>query len=225
MATLFPCSGRIKCDDPKRMAGKYAPSFLRPRMPHWPINGATHPMRKTRSEGFFVATLAHDPANLPAACHALERPPHRLSKTPTAFPPRSPISTCTCMAREPTTKLPHAWARTLSSARASRAFASRVWAPNARGGQRGRRVQRVGQAPPSHAPAHRRRLGNLHARSWPGHQLQILRSAPSRAFRQLKADPYGFAMEVPPKSASVVWDLETYQWNDQPWMETRAHTD
>src|SRR3974390_2998866 len=24
-------------------------------------NGATHPMRKTRSEGFFVATLAQDP--------------------------------------------------------------------------------------------------------------------------------------------------------------------
>ena len=33
-------------------------------------------------------------------------------------------------------------------------------------------------------------------------------------YRQLKADPYGFAMEVPPKSASVVVDLDSYEWGD-----------
>lgn len=42
--------------------------------------------------------------------------------------------------------------------------------------------------------------------------------------RQLKADPYGFACEVPPKSASVVVDLNTYEWNDQDWMRKRAQT-
>ena len=31
--------------------------------------------------------------------------------------------------------------------------------------------------------------------------------------------------EVPPKSASVVVDLSTYQWGDQAWMESRAHKD
>ncbi len=40
--------------------------------------------------------------------------------------------------------------------------------------------------------------------------------------RQLKADPYGFAMEMPPKSASIVWDLDTYQWQDSEWMNRRA---
>ena len=30
--------------------------------------------------------------------------------------------------------------------------------------------------------------------------------------RQLKADPYGFGMEVPPKSASVVTDIDDYEW-------------
>ncbi|HYO83656.1 MAG TPA: 1,4-alpha-glucan branching protein GlgB [Bryobacteraceae bacterium] len=40
--------------------------------------------------------------------------------------------------------------------------------------------------------------------------------------RQLKSDPYGFSSEVPPKSASVVMDLNSYQWGDSEWMEQRA---
>jgi len=46
-----------------------------------------------------------------------------------------------------------------------------------------------------------------------------------RAYRQLKADPYAFHCETPPKSASLVADLDKYQWNDQAWMEARAHRD
>jgi 1,4-alpha-glucan branching enzyme len=44
-------------------------------------------------------------------------------------------------------------------------------------------------------------------------------------YREKKADPYGFASEVPPKSASVVCDLATYQWSDQEWMASRAQKD
>jgi len=36
-----------------------------------------------------------------------------------------------------------------------------------------------------------------------------------------KADPYGFFHEKPPRTASVVWDLN-YDWGDQEWMRTRA---
>ncbi|MBV8885463.1 MAG: 1,4-alpha-glucan branching protein GlgB [Chroococcidiopsidaceae cyanobacterium CP_BM_RX_35] len=36
-----------------------------------------------------------------------------------------------------------------------------------------------------------------------------------------KSDPFAIANEVPPKTASVVWDSE-YTWNDQEWMETRG---
>jgi 1,4-alpha-glucan branching enzyme len=36
-----------------------------------------------------------------------------------------------------------------------------------------------------------------------------------------KADPYAFHGEVPPKTASVVWDL-AYSWNDDSWMTGRA---
>jgi len=36
-----------------------------------------------------------------------------------------------------------------------------------------------------------------------------------------KSDPVAITNEVPPKTASVVWDSE-YNWNDQEWMETRG---
>ncbi len=45
-----------------------------------------------------------------------------------------------------------------------------------------------------------------------------------RGYSQMKADPYGFGMEVPPKSASLVSDLDSYEWQDQEWMERRATT-
>jgi len=36
-----------------------------------------------------------------------------------------------------------------------------------------------------------------------------------------KGDPFAFLWEVPPKTASVVWDLD-YNWNDQQWMAERS---
>jgi 1,4-alpha-glucan branching enzyme len=36
-----------------------------------------------------------------------------------------------------------------------------------------------------------------------------------------KADPYGFAAELRPGTASVVWDLSSYPWNDSDWMTGR----
>ena len=40
-------------------------------------------------------------------------------------------------------------------------------------------------------------------------------------YRVDKADPVGFHHETPPKTASVVWDLE-YEWGDEAWMEGRG---
>jgi 1,4-alpha-glucan branching enzyme len=37
----------------------------------------------------------------------------------------------------------------------------------------------------------------------------------------LKADPYAFAAELRPKTASVVWSLGGYEWRDQDWMGRR----
>ncbi len=37
-----------------------------------------------------------------------------------------------------------------------------------------------------------------------------------------KADPVGFYSEVPPRTASVVFDLEGYSWGDAEWCASRA---
>lgn len=37
-----------------------------------------------------------------------------------------------------------------------------------------------------------------------------------------KADPVGFASEVRPNNASVVWDIDKHQWNDSEWMAGRG---
>ena len=41
----------------------------------------------------------------------------------------------------------------------------------------------------------------------------------------LKADPYAFAAELRPKTASVVRDISRYRWGDRPWMDARANRD
>ncbi|NEO88062.1 MAG: 1,4-alpha-glucan branching enzyme [Spirulina sp. SIO3F2] len=49
-------------------------------------------------------------------------------------------------------------------------------------------------------------------KNWEGHMYQ-------------KADPYGFAHEVRPKTASIVADLDQYQWRDADWLERRRNED
>ncbi|MBV8341758.1 MAG: 1,4-alpha-glucan branching enzyme, partial [Gammaproteobacteria bacterium] len=40
---------------------------------------------------------------------------------------------------------------------------------------------------------------------------------------QDKCDPYAFRSEEPPRTASVVWDLD-YTWRDEAWVQRRAET-
>lgn len=39
-----------------------------------------------------------------------------------------------------------------------------------------------------------------------------------------KSDPYGFAAELPPRTASIVTDLSRHEWRDNDWMERRRNT-
>lgn len=41
----------------------------------------------------------------------------------------------------------------------------------------------------------------------------------------LKSDPFGFYSEIRPKTASIVYSLEGYQWNDQYWMRKKVKKD
>ena len=40
----------------------------------------------------------------------------------------------------------------------------------------------------------------------------------------MKADPYGYYCEVPPATASRVFDMNRYQWQDQAWQEKKQRT-
>ncbi len=40
-------------------------------------------------------------------------------------------------------------------------------------------------------------------------------------YRVQKADPYAFAFELRPQTASMVWDLAGYGWGDDEWMRSR----
>jgi 1,4-alpha-glucan branching enzyme len=41
-----------------------------------------------------------------------------------------------------------------------------------------------------------------------------------RGYRVDKADPFAFHCETPPKTGSIVWNLD-YQWEDSEWLEKR----
>ncbi|MGE5235363.1 MAG: 1,4-alpha-glucan branching protein GlgB [Acidobacteriota bacterium] len=46
-------------------------------------------------------------------------------------------------------------------------------------------------------------------------------ASPVAGYRAEKSDPLGIFAEVPPKTASIVWDLD-YDWGDGEWMAGRA---
>jgi len=41
----------------------------------------------------------------------------------------------------------------------------------------------------------------------------------------VKSDPVGFYAEVRPQTASIVWDLDKYSWQDAEWLENRPQHD
>jgi 1,4-alpha-glucan branching enzyme len=97
-----------------------------------------------------------------------------------------------------------------------------VWAPSAE------RVSVVGEFNGWHGGRHRLRPRGTSG-VWEGFvpdvepgALYKFRITPRNgAGPHEKADPFAFACELPPKTASVVWELD-YEWGDRSWMETRG---
>lgn len=54
------------------------------------------------------------------------------------------------------------------------------------------------------------------------YKYRIERVAAGRRFTTDKADPYGFAAEIRPQTASKVFELDGYEWKDGAWMQGRA---
>ena len=99
-----------------------------------------------------------------------------------------------------------------------------VWAPNAR------RVSVVGDFNLWDGRAHAMRVRGASG-IWelfiPGLDQGLIYKFEIRtpAGTMLKADPYGFLSELRPKTASIVADLDRYEWHDADWCETREKRD
>jgi 1,4-alpha-glucan branching enzyme len=98
-----------------------------------------------------------------------------------------------------------------------------VWAPNADD------VSVVGDFnnwDPSATPLHARESSGIWEGFLPGiGQSTIYKYSIKPRFssqRIEKADPLGFAAEVRPHTASMVWDLSNYEWRDQAWLGHRG---
>jgi 1,4-alpha-glucan branching enzyme len=97
-----------------------------------------------------------------------------------------------------------------------------VWAPSAE------RLSVVGEFNNWHGGRHRLRPRGSSG-IWEGFVPKVghgalykFRIAPRDRARALeKADPFAFACELPPKTASLVWDLD-YEWSDASWMAERG---
>jgi 1,4-alpha-glucan branching enzyme len=98
-----------------------------------------------------------------------------------------------------------------------------VWAPNAD------RVSVIGDFnhwnPDSHPMTPHRDVG-VWERWIPGVEIgaryKYRVEGPGRRYRADKADPYGFAAEIRPQTASKVFDLAGYMWGDYAWLERRS---
>ena len=98
-----------------------------------------------------------------------------------------------------------------------------VWAPNADARQRDRRLQQLG---PERHPAARRGSSGIWEGFVPGlgqGTLYKYSIKPRFSTQRIdKADPFGFAAELRPRTASMVWDLARYTWHDQEWLAHRG---
>jgi len=97
-----------------------------------------------------------------------------------------------------------------------------VWAPNAR------RVSAIGAFNDWNPEAHPLTLRSDDSGIWEGFVAGVERGALYKYYvvshhndyAAAKADPFALYAETPPKTASVVWELD-YEWGDQDWMARR----
>ena len=188
------------------------------------VDGQAWPMEKRHAEGFFCAQLAGEPQRYALRAHLWDgsdveiEDPYRFGQL---------ISDTEIYLHGEGTL--HEAYRTLGSHLAEadgvRGVRFAVWAPNAEN------VTVAGEFNDWDIRRHpmRRRNGGFWELFVPGlgEGTTYKYNVRSRfaGHQQLKADPYAFECETPPKSASVVWNIDRYQWNDAAWFERRAKTD
>jgi 1,4-alpha-glucan branching enzyme len=187
-------------------------------------DGQVWPMEKRHADGFFCAQMAGDPKRYTLRAHLWDgrdieiEDPYRFGQL---------ISDTEIYLHGEGTL--HEAYRTLGAHLAEadhvRGVRFAVWAPNAEN------VTVAGEFNDWDIRRHpmRRRNGGFWELFIPGlgEGTTYKYNVRSRfaGHQQLKADPYAFECEMPPKSASVVWNIDHYHWNDAAWLEQRSKTD
>ena len=188
------------------------------------VDDTLFPMENLHPEGFFVARLASRPAHYRFRVHTRwdiileEEDPYRFPPLLTSFQLHlhgegTHYETYSMLGAH------------LIEAEGVAGVRFSVWAPNAIG------VNVVGDFNGWDARRHPMRLRD--GGVWELFVPNVAQGAVYKYFvlsrvhgyKEMKADPYAFATELPPKSGSIVADPSQYRWNDSEWLDYRAHTD
>jgi len=184
------------------------------------VDGVEHPMRKVRTEGFFVATLKNDPGQYRLRL-TLWNGGQAEIEDPYRFSPLLSDFDLHLHGEGTQYESYRTMGAHLVECEGVRGVRFAVWAPNAEV------MSVVGDFNEWDERRHpmRMRAAGIWEFFMPGagEGMNYKYSVRSRVrgYRQQKADPYGFATENPPKSASVVCDVGSYGWGDHEWMRRR----
>ena len=190
------------------------------------VGGMAHPMRKTRSEGFFVATLQRRSGGLQAAL-TLWNGAHVDIEDPYRFPPL--ISDFDLHIHGEGTQ--YESYRTMgahsSSARASQGVRFAVWARTPKWSAWSA-TSTIGTSAAIPCACATAASGKS---SFPGvgrgHELQVFRACALARLSPAEVPiPTASARKCRPKSASIVWrSRQLTNGTTQQWMDARAHSD
>ncbi len=100
-----------------------------------------------------------------------------------------------------------------------------VWAPNAE------KVSVIGDFNKWDSTSHPLKARDDASGVWEGYIPEINKgtvykyhiASRHNNYRVEKSDPFAFYCEIPPKTASIIWDLD-YEWKDDKWMTNRYKT-
>jgi 1,4-alpha-glucan branching enzyme len=186
---------------------------------------ATHyPMRRTAREGFFEVVIPKI-QQIPDYFFVIVEPDGRKTRLrdPYAFPPLLTSYDLHLLGEGQHHQSYEKMGAHLREVKGVKGVQFVVWAPNAQ------RVSVIGdfnQWDGRRHPMQRRNDGGIWELFIPdlgvGERYKYALVSNVRGYYTERADPYGFAAELRPGTASIVYDLEQYQWHDEAWMSARS---
>jgi 1,4-alpha-glucan branching enzyme len=183
--------------------------------------GKALPMKKLHAEGFYLAVCDADPGayTFSIETHHGER---FTLEDPYRFPPIMTEFDLHLHGEGTLYEAWHSYGAHVATLLGVKGIRFAVWAPNAEC------VSVAGDFNQWEARRHPMRLRN--AGVWElfvpaakdGDSYKYFVRSKHLGHQQLKSDPYGFRSEVPPRSASIVCEIEQFAWDDAEWMQSRA---